>query len=134
MRSHTQAVITVTIQKKRVKDQFLRPANGIIGVKQGCRHLFQQKSTELFLLEENCTHLDVSWYIISKRSSFGSNVFCIVVHPTTKGSKRPTSRVLISTLCFCLGFGSLVHAKRSRSFKAPTRAASVIRESFVRVI
>jgi hypothetical protein len=68
-------------------------------------------------------NLEVSWYIISKRSSFGSNTRCMVVQPTSSGSSNPTSRVLISTPCFCLGLGSLAHASSNRSFRAPTRAA-----------
>ena len=68
-------------------------------------------------------YLDVNWNINSASSSFGSIVLCIVAHPIRSGSSKPTSRTLISTPCFCLGFESVGHARSTRSFKKPTNAA-----------
>lgn len=72
---------------------------------------------------EDEKNLDVIWYNISGRSSFCSNLSCIVANPIRRGSRSPTRQLLISTPFFCLGFISVGLASNNRSFSAPTKTA-----------
>lgn len=77
----------------------------------------------IYRLRKGKKNLDVIWYNISDRSSFCSNLSCIVANPMRRGSRSPTRQLLISNPFFCLGFISVGLASNNRSFKAPTRAA-----------
>lgn len=75
---------------------------------------------------EEKKYLDVIWYNISERSSFCSNLSCMVENPIRIGSRRPTRQLLMSTPFFCRGFISVGFANSRRSFRAPTKTAQKV--------